>query len=47
MSKILILNGAQPYAFAPGRLNATLAKRAKVHLEAQGHEVRITTVADG
>ena len=47
MSKILILNGAQPYAFAPGRLNATLAKRAKDHLEAQGHEVRITTVADG
>ncbi|MEF3048670.1 NAD(P)H-dependent oxidoreductase [Pseudotabrizicola sp. L79] len=47
MSKILILNGAQPYAFAPGGLNATLAKRAKDHLEAQGHEVRITTVADG
>lgn len=47
MSKILILNGAQPYEFAPGRLNATLAKRAKDHLEAQGHEVRITTVADG
>ena len=47
MSKILILNGAQPYEFAPGGLNATLAKRAKDHLEAQGHEVRITTVADG
>ena len=47
MSKILILNGAQPYEFAPGGLNATLAKRAKDHLEAQGHELRMTTVADG
>lgn len=47
MSKILILNGAQPYAFAPGKLNATLAERAREHLEARGHEVRLTTVADG
>jgi len=47
MSKILILNGAQPYPFAPGGLNATFAKRAKDHLEAQGHELRMTTVADG
>ncbi|WP_417524420.1 NAD(P)H-dependent oxidoreductase [Marinovum sp.] len=47
MSKILILNGAQPYAFAPGRLNATLAERAREYLEAQGHEVRLTTVAEG
>ncbi len=47
MSKILILNGAQPYTFAPGGLNATLAKRAKDRLEAQGHEVRLTTVAEG
>lgn len=46
MSKILILNGAQPYAFAPGGLNAALAKRAKDRLEAQGHEVRLTTVAE-
>ena len=47
MSKILILNGAQPYTFAPGGLNATLAQRAKDRLEAQGHEVRLTTVAEG
>ena len=47
MSKILILNGAQPYPFAPGGLNATLANRAKEQLEAQGHEVRVTTVAEG
>ena len=46
MNKILILNGAQPYAFAPGGLNAALANRAKDRLEAQGHEVRLTTVAE-
>ena len=47
MSDILILNGAQPYGFAPGRLNAALAARAKDRLEAAGHAVRLTTVADG
>lgn len=47
MSKILILNGAQPYGFAPGKLNATLTERAKSLLEAQGHEVRVTTIAEG
>ncbi len=47
MSKIHILNGAQPYEFAPGKLNETLAERAKATLEAQGHEVRLTTVAAG
>ncbi|SDE08344.1 NAD(P)H-dependent oxidoreductase [Limimaricola pyoseonensis] len=47
MSKIHILNGAQPYAFAPGGLNATLAERAKTTLAAQGHEVRLTTIAEG
>ena len=47
MSNILILNGAQPYPFAPGGLNAALAARAKDRLEAQGHAVRLTTVADG
>lgn len=47
MSKIHILNGAQPYEFAPGKLNETLAERAKEALEAQEHEVRLTTVAVG
>ncbi|WP_336096295.1 NAD(P)H-dependent oxidoreductase [Roseovarius sp. CH_XMU1461] len=47
MSKIHILNGAQPYEFAPGKLNETLAERAKATFEAQGHEVRLTTVAAG
>lgn len=47
MSKNLILNGAQPYEFAPGRLNATLAERARDRLIARGHDVRLTTVAEG
>ncbi|MEM7746440.1 MAG: NAD(P)H-dependent oxidoreductase [Pseudomonadota bacterium] len=47
MAKILILNGAQPYPFAPGKLNATFAARAMDQLKAQGHEVRLTTVAEG
>lgn len=47
MSKILILNGAQPYSFAPGKLNAAIAERARAALTAMGHEVRLTTVADG
>ena len=47
MSKILILNGAQPYPFAPGGLNGTLAARARSWLGAQGHDVRLTTVSEG
>ena len=47
MSKILILNGAQPYPFAKGELNASFAERAKDRLTAAGHEVRMTAVADG
>ncbi|WP_068114357.1 NAD(P)H-dependent oxidoreductase [Tropicimonas marinistellae] len=47
MSKILILNGHQPYPFAEGRLNATFVERAKSYLEDLGHEVRVTKVADG
>lgn len=47
MSNILILNGAQPYEFAPGTLNAALTERARTFLESQGHTVRVTTVAEG
>ena len=47
MSNILILNGAQPYEFAPGTLNAALTERARAFLEAQGHTVRVTSVAEG
>lgn len=47
MSNILILNGVQPYPFAPGRLNGTLAERARARLERMGHDLRLTTVAAG
>ncbi|MBV6632300.1 MAG: NAD(P)H-dependent oxidoreductase [Alphaproteobacteria bacterium] len=47
MSKIFILNGHQPYPFAKGELNATFINRAKTYLEAAGHEVRLTQVAEG
>lgn len=47
MSNILILNGTQPYDFAPGRLNASLVTRARDALTAMGHDVRVTTIADG
>ncbi|WP_170341561.1 NAD(P)H-dependent oxidoreductase [Ruegeria arenilitoris] len=46
MSKILIVNGTQPYEFAPGRLNASLVQRAQDALTGMGHEVRVTTVAE-
>lgn len=47
MNNILILNGAQPYEFAPGALNAAFVGRASAFLKAQGHNVRVTTVAEG
>lgn len=47
MSNILILNGAQPYEFAPGALNAAMTYRARHYFETQGHDVRVTTVAAG
>lgn len=47
MSNILIVNGTQPYDFAPGRLNASFVERARALLAGQGHEVRVSTVADG
>ena len=47
MSNILILNGAQPYEFAPGSLNAALTERARAFLVSQGHSVRVTIVAEG
>ena len=47
MSNFLILNGAQPYPFAPGGLNATLAERVAMWLEAQGYAVRLTPAAEG
>lgn len=47
MSNIFILNGTQPYEFAPGKLNAAFTEKARAQLAAQGHTVRITTIAEG
>ncbi len=46
MSKILIINGHQPYPFAKGELNATFVSRAESLLRAQGHELQLTRVAE-
>ncbi|MEL6646413.1 MAG: NAD(P)H-dependent oxidoreductase [Pseudomonadota bacterium] len=45
MSNIFILNGAQPYGFAPGKLNAAFAERATGLLTEMGHTVRATATA--
>lgn len=47
MSNILILNGAQPYGFAPGKLNASFVERATRILADMGHMVRMTATAEG
>ena len=47
MSNIFILNGAQPYPFAPGALNEAFATRTEVVLKALGHDLRLTKVAEG
>ncbi|MEQ8824848.1 MAG: NAD(P)H-dependent oxidoreductase [Filomicrobium sp.] len=47
MSKVFIINGHQPYPFAKGELNAAFTERARKHLEAVGHDVRLTEVATG
>ncbi|MEO3415635.1 NAD(P)H-dependent oxidoreductase [Roseovarius sp. CAU 1744] len=47
MSKILILNGHQPYPFSEGSLNAAFAAHAQKLLEDAGNEVRVTKVTEG
>ena len=47
MSRVFIINGHQPYPFAKGELNAAFVERARKHLAAAGHEVRVTDVAKG
>ena len=43
MSNILILNGAQPYGFAPGTLNASFVERATRILSDMGHTAHMTS----
>lgn len=47
MNKILIINGHQPYPFAPGRLNGTLTTLAQELLQARGYQTQLTEVAQG
>lgn len=46
MSKILIINGHQPYPFAKGQFNSSLTQIAKETALLEGHEVRTTSVAE-
>ncbi|WOE73885.1 NAD(P)H-dependent oxidoreductase [Alterisphingorhabdus coralli] len=46
MSKIFIINGHQPYPFSKGELNAAFIDRAETFFADQGHEVRMTHVAE-
>ncbi|MYM80761.1 MULTISPECIES: NAD(P)H-dependent oxidoreductase [Duganella] len=47
MKKVHIINAHLPYAFAAGRLNATLAEMAVRHFQNKGYEVQKTVVAEG
>ncbi|MEL6282078.1 MAG: NAD(P)H-dependent oxidoreductase [Pseudomonadota bacterium] len=47
MTKVLIINGHEPYSFSEGKLNAALTERAKDWFEAAGAETRVTNVAAG
>lgn len=47
MSKVLIINGTQPYEFAPGKLNASFVEQATKTLSGMNHDVRVSTVAEG
>lgn len=46
MSNVFILNGVQPYGFAPGKLNASFVERAARILSDMGHTVRVTASAE-
>ncbi|MEO1044244.1 MAG: NAD(P)H-dependent oxidoreductase [Pseudomonadota bacterium] len=46
MRNIFIINGHQPYPFSKGALNAAMIERAQTFLSAQGHDIRITHVAE-
>ncbi|MDE0591495.1 NAD(P)H-dependent oxidoreductase [Halocynthiibacter sp. C4] len=47
MQKILILNGAVPHNNSIETLNSSFAERARDNLVGQGHEVRLTNIAQG
>lgn len=47
MNKVLIINAHQPYAFSPGKLNASLVERMTAHLQAKGYELRVVKSSEG
>lgn len=47
MPTAFIINGAQPYSFAPGALNAAFADRADALLARHGWSILRTTTAEG
>lgn len=46
MKNVLIINGHQPYSFAPGRLNATLVDMAVKYFADNGCQVKKTVTAE-
>lgn len=46
MSNVLIINAHQYYAFAEGKLNATLVDKAVNIIEAKGHKTRVVTMSE-
>lgn len=47
MRKALIIKGHQPYPFAKGSLNDRLFEGTLSWLDDQGHEVRVSRIAEG
>ncbi|MDE6208016.1 MAG: NAD(P)H-dependent oxidoreductase [Muribaculaceae bacterium] len=46
MKKIFIINGVEPYSWAPGRLNETFVNIAREYFESNGCEVNVTKVCE-
>lgn len=46
MKRILIINGVEPYSYAPGQLNATFVDIARDYFESNGCEVKETKVCE-
>lgn len=46
MKKVFIINGMEPYSWAPGRLNATFVNIACEYFKSNGCEVNVTKVCE-
>ena len=47
MKKVLLLNGATPFAHSQGRYNTTLHEAAIAFLDRAGADIRTTDIASG